>query len=51
MSTRRSCSSSGLSWQGDAVHEVRAGDSQKIAFRGLGVIGRVEALYYWDGEQ
>jgi uncharacterized cupin superfamily protein len=24
--------------------------SQKIYFRGLGVIGRVEQLGYWDGE-
>jgi uncharacterized cupin superfamily protein len=26
-------------------------DSQKIAFRGLGMIGRIEPLDYWDGEQ
>lgn len=26
-------------------------DSQKISFRGLGVIGRVEPLDYWDGEE
>jgi uncharacterized cupin superfamily protein len=24
--------------------------SSKIAFRGLGVIGRIESLDYWDGE-
>jgi len=24
--------------------------SRKIAFRGLGVIARIEALDYWDGE-
>jgi hypothetical protein len=24
--------------------------SQKVYFRGLGVIGRVEELDYWDGE-
>ena len=24
--------------------------SNKIAFRGLGVIGRIESLDYWDGE-
>ncbi len=26
-------------------------DSQKVSFRGLRVIGRVEPLDYWDGEQ
>jgi uncharacterized cupin superfamily protein len=26
-------------------------DSRKIAFRGLGVIARVEPLGYWDGEE
>jgi len=26
-------------------------DSQKISFRGLGVIGRLEPLDYWDGEE
>lgn len=26
-------------------------DSQKVSFRGLGVIGRVEPLEYWDGEE
>ena len=25
--------------------------SQKLYFRGLGVIGRVETLDYWDGEE
>jgi hypothetical protein len=25
--------------------------SNKIAFRGLGVIGRLERLNYWDGEE
>jgi uncharacterized cupin superfamily protein len=26
-------------------------DSQKVSFRGLGVIGRLEPLDYWDGEE
>lgn len=26
-------------------------DSQKVSFRGLGVIGRVQPLEYWDGEE
>jgi hypothetical protein len=25
-------------------------DSRKIYFRGVGVIGRIEQLDYWDGE-
>jgi uncharacterized cupin superfamily protein len=33
---------------GDACYYPR---SNKIAFRGLGVIGRVERLNYWDGEE
>jgi uncharacterized cupin superfamily protein len=33
---------------GDACYYPR---SNKISFRGLGVIGRVERLNYWDGEE
>jgi uncharacterized cupin superfamily protein len=33
---------------GDTCYYPR---SNKISFRGLGVIGRVERLSYWDGEE
>ena len=33
---------------GDLVYQPR---SNKVLFRGLGVIGRIESLGYWDGEE